>query len=238
VKTRTSAQIRSHAQKYVIKLCRKYCVIPKSKKSKDSQDSDESSLRNSGKQTIKRKFNIDEIPENDRKILMIFNYSRIEFMSAERGNHDFGDHDSDKFINTDNSDNFAKNSLKRSKTLNRKKKKFKLLKKNIPKKSFFKIEKSTTLDSDTPMLENFHQNVIYLINENEKVFQSLQNSNTVQENISLITTFLDESPYKNIYHSTIFNFDLPSFMNKMDGILNMWNTHRVINNEIPITEIK
>jgi hypothetical protein len=70
VKTRTAAQIRSHAQKYVIRLCRKYNIKLKTKNLLCEQPL-----------SPKKK----KLEETDHKILNIFNYEISEKTFAEGG---------------------------------------------------------------------------------------------------------------------------------------------------------
>jgi SHAQKYF class myb-like DNA-binding protein len=68
LKNRTTPQIRSHAQKYIIKLCKKYQIKIKSKKFRN--------LKKIPEQKLKRRktLPLSEMSARDKQILNIFNY--------------------------------------------------------------------------------------------------------------------------------------------------------------------
>jgi hypothetical protein len=68
LKTRTTAQIRSHAQKYIIKLCNKYQIRLKSKKFRKRYPNQLETLKK------KKSGNTFEMDKVDKELLNIFNY--------------------------------------------------------------------------------------------------------------------------------------------------------------------
>ena len=87
IKTRTIPQIRSHAQKYLIKLCRKYSIKLSKKKfsNKLSKHLDITKL------PYKGKTNISNMSIYEKNILEMFNYYNREIITDEQNN-----------LNTDN----------------------------------------------------------------------------------------------------------------------------------------
>jgi SHAQKYF class myb-like DNA-binding protein len=87
IKTRTVPQIRSHAQKYLIKLCRKYSIKLSKKKfsNKLSKHLDITKL------PYKGKTNISNMSIYEKNILEMFNYYNREIITDEQNN-----------LNTDN----------------------------------------------------------------------------------------------------------------------------------------
>lgn len=71
MKTRNIVQIRSHAQKYLIKICKNYSIKLSKKKFLNKKSSH---LEWSDKDKIKKKFNPSEMDEYDKNILKMFKY--------------------------------------------------------------------------------------------------------------------------------------------------------------------
>ena len=74
MKTRTSAQIRSHAQKYIIKLCKKYQIKIKSKKFRKKEAKHLETINN-----IARNAKPKDINTTEKKLLDVFNYYNREY---------------------------------------------------------------------------------------------------------------------------------------------------------------
>ena len=114
IKTRTIPQIRSHAQKYLIKLCRKYSIKLSKKKfsNKLSKHLDITKL------PYKGKANISNMSIYEKNILEMFNYYNREILIDEQTNLNIDNNiDSLKKIDNDNKD-FHVNNININENLN------------------------------------------------------------------------------------------------------------------------
>ena len=108
IKTRTIPQIRSHAQKYLIKLCKKYSIKLYQKKFSNKPSKHLNSTRN----PCKNKLNIDKMNIYEKNILNVFSYYNREISNNEDDKNNAVKNNINNFnnlITKENSHNFKEN---------------------------------------------------------------------------------------------------------------------------------
>ena len=104
IKTRTIPQIRSHAQKYLIKICRKYSI----KLSKKKFSNRLSKHLDITKMPYKGKTNISNMSIYEKNILEMFNYYNREILKD--GNNTVNDNNEEKINNIQLKNSFNESS--------------------------------------------------------------------------------------------------------------------------------
>lgn len=179
IKTRTIPQIRSHAQKYLIKICRKYSIKLTKKKFSNRL----SKHLDITKMPYKGKSNISNMSIYEKNILEMFNYYNREVIHDENNKENKNNIDNNQFKsisefgNFDNSANVNNVGIK------------------IPQNhvNINKLNNSINFDNNINLLEKDYKNdlknnnIVLSINQ----FKSLPNAfppnilPTIQNNISL-----------------------------------------------------
>ena len=96
---------------------------------------------------------------------------------------------------------------------------------NLNKKEFFKIEKKDAEEC----INEYQKELVSIMNDNNEFINIYTKNNDLRENVDSIFEFLHHKKYSQEVCSIISLFDLPNFMQTMDGTLKMWNE---INSEI------
>jgi hypothetical protein len=215
IKTRSSAQIRSHAQKYVIRLCRKYSIVTNNKKPYLPHGE-----INPQKLKIPQK-SIHEMEEDERKILEIFRIISKDYI-----------------VNVQNSDQVQPRERIIKKKVSQvegsqkqnaspKSKKF-----NKSLRPIFKIEKtSENPNFDTEKLKD---QLAELYNLNDKIYSSLLDSPSNEE--TLISMISNNGNFSNTFQNEdlasqeiieiklLGTLQVGNFLDSMNKIYDQWST--------------
>ena len=210
IKTRTIPQIRSHAQKYLIKICRKYSI----KLSKKKFSNRLSKHLDITKMPYKGKTNISNMSIYEKNILEMFNYYKREIMQDDKIlldnnnnefnnlNSRFGEFNNSNNINMNHNDiNFSNlNNTSQLEIMHN------LAEKDIKKENIFDInEKLKDLKKNNNFLLTFN-NFNYLSNsfsyKNYDILSDLQNNDT--KKINSLPNLL-QSSFQNLNNTPYIN---------------------------------
>jgi SHAQKYF class myb-like DNA-binding protein len=183
IKTRTIPQIRSHAQKYLIKICRKYSIRLSKKKFSNRQ----SKHLDITKIPYKGKSNISNMSIYEKNILEMFNYYNREVLKDETTPGSDNNEEQIKNIQLYNNYNIPSNNNKFDQTsfnINNLNNVSNIdINKNI-------IEKENTIEKNFDTNENLqtNNNFSYSVNQLQSfpmilppnIIQNIQNSNSLE----------------------------------------------------------
>lgn len=215
LKTRSSTQIRSHAQKYLIKLCKEYSIKHKNK-------NDIKQNKNFKIQTQINNARHRDKSEIEKKILKMFNYTNFEedFPSADDISQksvniqiDSIDQTNAKIvnINTNNNDHLAI-------------------------KNIFKVFRDDEQKSHHDLEHNFFQNLLTMCLNNDNFIQTIIASDNLSNCKNYFFNWFSENEGGVNGHSIIKEF--ASFHDHMEQLLSSW---KVIDSYIKsqnLTELK
>lgn len=234
VKTRSSAQIRSHAQKFVIRLCRKYNLRLNRVKAPLP------TMVKRPKLPCKSR---DQMEEEDRKILEMFNCFRKSPLFLESDDALTGE--SIELLGKEEEEvrKPAKKKLhqKKSKPL------VSILSQNFQKKQIFKVEKIKKKENEIPLdliqilldlieKERIKFEFNNLINYNDKILSLLNNYDIkLNENKQNFISWLDSNANFNFQVlSQCLPIQLTTFINEMESLMHKWDDYT--NSSQPIFE--
>ncbi len=224
--TRTPAQIRSHAQKYVIKLCKKYRI--KLKNQRDSMGEDNNfKIGIMPNSRVKR----NAANEEDLSFLLCFDYYRKNLI-IEDGQSD----NLEPIIESDENQgnlNYKvsyRRGIKSSKNPNHLRSKIKLIKKqnfdnpinndnNLNKKEFFIINKNFEDNCSS----DCQKELINIVNDNQQFMDIYANDEDFEKNIKNIFEFLNNKAQNQESKNVMSMFDLQNFIRNMENTLMMWS---------------
>ena len=225
--TRTPAQIRSHAQKYVIKLCKKYRI--KMKNQRDSMGEDNNfKIGIMPNSRVKR----NATNKEDLNFLLCFDYYRNNLIIENGPSDNLGElteHEEDQ-ENLHNKVSSDKKGVKSSKNQNHTRPKIKLIKKkifdhlknierNLNKKEFFLINKNF----EDHCSSDCHKELLNIINDNQQFIDIYSNDEDFEKNIKNIFEFLNNKAQNQESKNVMDMFDLKNFIRNMENTLMMWS---------------
>jgi len=218
IKTRTIPQIRSHAQKFLIKICRKYSI----KLSKKKFSNRLSKHLDITKMPYKGKCNISDMSIYEKNILEMFNYYNREVIHEDK----IMDNNNINNIQLDNLTGFG--NFSNPANINN-------ININIPQNSINlnNLNNSINLEKNNNILDKDNKDITFDFNEKIKdlkgnnflltlpysfpsnILPNIQNNNNLNSASSLLPSLLNNSnnSFFNLYNYSIQNMP-PNFINQ------------------------
>jgi SHAQKYF class myb-like DNA-binding protein len=218
IKTRTIPQIRSHAQKYLIKICRKYSI----KLSKKKFSNRLSKHLDITKMPYKGKSNISNMSIYEKNILEMFNYYNREVIHDEKNIENKNNINNNQFKGISEFENFNNSANANNISI------------NLPQNHFNidNLNNSINFDNNINLLEKdykndiINNNFLFSINQSKSLQNSfppnilinIQNNNNIKPLSSLSPSTLIQN--SNDSCNNLYDYNIPiNYINYQNKLL-------------------